>query len=142
MRKPDRAKKPIQICCITLPHEQLSSYPDIGDWKCNHDGSPAFIASADTGNDISNAAILLHEFVEAVLCWLHDVSEREVSAFDENFFKEKAQGVEHLYGEPGADPSAPYHSEHMIATRFESQFIEACGLSWTKHEENCERIYA
>lgn len=138
MRKPDRAKKPIQFFAATLPWKQLPDYPDIGSWKCNADGSPAFIGCADTGNDISNAAILLHEMIESFLCWLHGVTEEAVSAFDQKWFKDEAEGKIHLHEEPGNDPAAPYHVWHIVASRFEREFVLQCGMTWEEHCENCK----
>jgi hypothetical protein len=141
MQKPARAKKPIQFFAATLPWKQLPDYPDIGSYKCNHDNSPAFIGAADTGNDISNAAILLHEIIESFFCWLHGIKEEDISAFDKKFFAEEAAGIKHIHDEPGNDPAAPYHTWHIVATNFERTFIEQCALTWEEHCQNCERIY-
>ena len=141
MQKPARAKKPIQFFCATLPWKQLRSYPDIGDYQCNADNSPAFIGAADTGNDISNAGILLHEIIESLLVWLHGVKEEDISAFDRKWFAEEKNGVKHIEEAPGDSPAAPYHTFHLVATRFEREFIEQAGMMWQQHEENCEGIY-
>lgn len=123
---------------LTLPWEQLPDYPDIGSWKTNHDGSPAFIGCADTGSNISNAAILLHEFVESFWCWQNGVTEKEVSAFDQAWFKAHPT----LSNEgPGDDPRAPYYVGHKIALGFEKTFIKMNGMTWAEHEENCDRVY-
>ncbi len=76
------------IHMAVLPHRQLRSYPDCGDWLVNEDNSPLVLCSADTGNDLSNLAILLHEFVEAVWCWQNNVTEAEVTRFDKEWFTE------------------------------------------------------
>jgi hypothetical protein len=138
--KPARARKPLQVLLVTLPQKQLRSAPDIGDWQVNVDGSPAVCSCADTGKDISNAAVLLHEFVEAFLCFLHGVKEEEVSAFDRAWFKEEEDGVEHLYDAPGEEPVAPYHLEHVEAEKFERAFVELCGMGWDEHEANCDEV--
>jgi len=139
--KPERARKPIQFFCGTLPWKQLRSYPDIGDYQCNADNSPAVIGAADTGNDISNCAILVHEIVESFLNFLHGVKEEDITLFDKKWFAEEAAGVKHLQEGPGDDPLAPYHTWHLVATRFEREFIEQAGMSWAEHEENCSRVY-
>jgi hypothetical protein len=141
MQKPDRAKKPIQFFCATLPWKQLPDYPDIGSYKCNEDNSPAFVGAADTGNDISNCAILMHEITESFLCWLHGVKEEDISAWDKKWFAEEKRGVRHIHDGPGDDPAAPYHTWHLVAERLEREFITQCGMSWEEHEENCERVY-
>ena len=141
VKKLERVAKPVQFFCATLPWKQLPDYPDIGNYKVNADNSPAFIGAADTGDDISNAAILLHEIVESFLCWLHGVKEEDISAFDRAWFEKEKAGVKHLHEGPGDDPAAPYHLWHLVATRFEREFLVQCGLTWEAHEENCQRIY-
>lgn len=135
--KPMRSRKPIQFAALTLPHKQLPDYPDIGSWKVNADGSPAFVGAADTGDDISNCAILIHEIVEAMLCWIHGVKEEDVSEFDQMWFKED-HGID---DEPGYDPRAPYRDWHMVAERVERCFIEQAGMLWKEHQQNCNRLY-
>jgi hypothetical protein len=82
-----RSKKPIQFAALTLPHKQLPDYPDIGSWKVNADEALRLCGAADTGDDISNWAILIHEIVESMLCGIHGVKE-EVSKFDQMWFAE------------------------------------------------------
>jgi hypothetical protein len=127
--------------CTTLPWKQLRSYPDIGDYQCNADNSPAIVGAADTGNDVSNAAILVHEIIESLLCWRHGIKEEAVSAFDRAWFKrDKKDWIRQVCDGPGDDPDAPYHKEHLAATEIERRFIEMCGMSWEEHERNCERV--
>ena len=137
MKEPERKAKPLQFACFTLPWEQLRSYPDIGDWMVNEDNSPALICAADTGDDISNAGILLHEIIEALLCWVHGVKEEDVTEFDQNFFVRQANGEIAQDKAPGDDPSAPYHTWHLVAERFEREFIVQAGMMWNQHEVNC-----
>lgn len=138
--KLDRPRKPIQFVALTLPWKQLPDYPDIGSWKVNADNSPAFIGAADTGDDISNAAILLHEFIEVFLCWAHGVKEEDVSKFDKMWFKEQEYGQHKSDDEPGYDARSPYREWHLVAERFEREFITQCGMMWNVHEENCRKV--
>lgn len=139
--KLERPKKPLQFVALTLPWKQLPDYPDIGSWKTNSDNSPAFIGCADTGDDISNAAILLHEFIEVMMCWIHGVTEESVSTFDQMWFKERDEGKHSNDDEPGYDPRSPYRDWHIVAERFEREFIQQAGMMWEHHEENCIAIY-
>jgi len=141
VKKKLRPRKPYQVVMLTLPWEQLPDYPDIGSYKMNADNSPAFIGAADTGNDVSNAAILLHEFVESFWCWQHGVKEALITMFDQKWFSEERNGVKHIQDSPGDDPEAPYYEGHLIATRFEREFIVQNGMTWEQHERNCQRIY-
>lgn len=139
--KLERPRKPIQFAAITLPYKQMPNFPDIGDWKINADNSLAAVLAADTGNDISNAAILLHEFIEGILCWIHGVREEDVLRFDKMWFEEQSQGKHTEDDEPGYDPRSPYRDWHLVAERFEREFVEQCGMMWQHHSDNCESVY-
>lgn len=138
----NRSTKPIQFSAVTLPYKQLRSHPDIGDWIVNADNSPAVICAADTGNDISNAGILIHEIVESMLCWLRGVKEEDVTRFDKMWFEEQERGLHPENAEPGYDSRCPYLKEHFAATNAERYFVEQCGMMWSKHEENCQAVYS
>jgi hypothetical protein len=140
--KLERPRKPLQFVALTLPHKQLPDYPDCGSWKVNADNSPAFIGAADTGDDISNAAILLHEFIEVMMCWIHGVKEESVSKFDKMWFEEQEKGLHTSDDEPGYDPRAPYRDWHLVAERFEREFVVQAGMMWNQHCENINKVYS
>lgn len=142
MKTPQRIPKPLQYVCLALPWKQLPDYPDIGSYKMNADNSPAFIACADTGNDISNFAILIHEQVEAMWCWLNGVKEKDVSAFDQAFFKMQDIGEVPHDAEPGYHKNCPYAEGHFMAEQVERFVLERFGMMWNQHEENCAKAEA
>lgn len=139
MKKLKRSRKPLQFVMLTLPWAQLPDYPDIGSYRMNADNSPAFIGCADTGDDISNSAILLHEFIESMWCWINGISEKSVRDFDLQWFKDQSEGKHNSTDEPGMDTQAPYHIGHLIATRYERDWITQCKMMWNTHEQNCEK---
>jgi hypothetical protein len=140
LKAPERARKPIQFFCATLPWKQLPDYPDIGSYKCNADNSPAFIGAADTGNDISNFAILIHEQVEAMWVWLNNVPEEEISKFDQAFFARQGAGEFPIEAEPGYAEGCPYAEGHFMAEAVERFVLERFGMMWSTHEENCAKV--
>ena len=125
------------IHMVVLPHKQMRSYPDCGDWFTSSDGEPIMLATADTGNDFSNLAVLLHEFIESVWCWKNGISEQSVTEFDRKWFAEHPNSNE----EPGHDKNAPYHIGHVIAERFENEFLTQMGKMWSHHEEAIGKLY-
>lgn len=139
--KLDRPKKPIQFAVMTLPWKQLPDYPDIGSYRMNADNSPAFIGCADTGDDISNFAILIHEQVEAMWCWINGVSEQKIRDFDQAFFKMQEIGEMPKDAEPGYHSECPYAEGHFMAEQVERFVLERFGLLWNLHEENCQKVY-
>jgi len=44
------------------------------------------------------------------------------------------------YDEPGLDPEAPYHENHMAADALERTFIVFTGESWREYEAAIEEL--
>jgi hypothetical protein len=130
------------IAVAFLPHRQLRSYPDCGDWQIREGGEPAIITVAQTGSDVSDMAVALHELIESFLCWKHGVREEAVTDFDRLFFAEQQAGMHAPDAEPGHDPRAPYREWHLAAERFEREFVLQAGSTWDQHCENVNRLYA
>lgn len=126
------------IPMVVLPHKMLRTYPDVGDWFLNGDQTPAMVCAADTGHDLSNLAILLHEFVEAIWCSRNGVTEQEVNDFDREWFERNPDSDD----EPGHDTHAPYHIGHLIAERFEREFLLQFGRMWSHHVDCVNALYA
>ena len=110
-------------------------YETVGDWEVRKDQSLRSVTVSDMPSWISEMAVALHEIVEASLCRVAGISEKEVFDFDQAWNAEQG----HLYGEePGADLRAPYYDQHAKAEQIERLFIEAAGMSWQEHCDNCE----
>ena len=71
------------------------------------------------------AGRLIRALIEAFLCKAARVSREEIDAFDHGFTGD---------GEPGCDPNAPYHREHMLAELIERQFISNVGCEWRQYK--------
>lgn len=70
--------------------------------------------------------VLIHELVELFLCDLRGIAIKEIDAFD----------MAHLDSdEPGALPDAPYHREHMFATKIERMVADEMGVDWDAYEK-------
>lgn len=101
-------------------------YPTAGDWEWLPDGS-LLVTVPNYGNqELSGLLVAIHEIVEAVLCKRDGVTDEEVTRFD----------TEHpLLEEPGDDPRAPYHKQHMVAMAIERDAAIAWGIDWDKHNQ-------
>lgn len=86
------------------------------------------------------ALVFLHEFTEAYLCWKNGIEETDISAFDEIFESERAQGLHGTDDEPGDDPRAPYYDQHQIATEHERKFAEQLGVDLDKYDDFINNI--
>jgi hypothetical protein len=117
-----------------VPHHR-QRYETVGDWEPGDPshGVPHRITVSETGDDTTNVACALHELVEFWLCRLRGIPEEIVSAFDIEFDGE----------DPGADPEAPYHEEHMTATALELAFVAACRpyLTIKQYNANFDRVH-
>src|SRR5262245_44441410 len=94
----------------TVPHKS-QRYPTVGDWFWR--GEKLVILVSGMGNWRYEAAVGLHEYIEALECRKNGISQHEVDNFDQTFKGE---------GEPGDDALAPYRHEHFNATTLERLF--------------------
>lgn len=122
---------------------QLFSSPLIrneqaGDWQFVNtvEGSSCLLAkSAPLKDPRYQFLIQFHEMIEAILCEDRDISDEEVTAFDEKFEAERAQGLHSSTDEDGDDPRAPYHKEHFTATTMERMMAAELGVDWKEYEQ-------
>lgn len=70
--------------------------------------------------------ILLHEMIELFLCLQRGIKLDEIDEFDYAFLE---------HGEPGNDPRAPYHKEHVFATQIERLLAAEMGVDWAEYEK-------
>jgi hypothetical protein len=118
-----------QINVRVIPHSE-QRYETVGDWW--FEGHCLEIRVSDTGNEDYNFLVARHEIDEAILCQKRGIKEENVSAFDEAFEAIRKDGN---VDEPGNDPRAPYHFEHLYATFAEKSMCAELELDWRKYDE-------
>jgi hypothetical protein len=108
------------IMQIRNPEEMR--FTDVGDWGYNWKGQ-LVIVSIETGSDIANKGILIHEYVESILCKLNGLTNEMVEHDDllKDQGKLKYQQV-------------CYWKYHRFATKIEKIFIESSDLTWNKYD--------
>jgi hypothetical protein len=93
--------------------------------------------------------VFLHEIIEWTLCRLAKIPMLDIDHWDliyeRNRPKEddpewagKAPCGCKFFEEPGDDPHAPYHKQHVTATNCERLIAEALGVKWEKYEKAVE----
>ena len=83
-------------------YQEQQRYKTSGDYWEDADGTIQIRATA--GPDA--VEILLHEFIEFMLCKRRGINEPDIMAFD----------LSHINNDdPGMLPDAPYHKEHVFA---------------------------
>lgn len=107
-------------------------YATVGDWFFSLDGRTLKVRVSQMDRR-SEIGVILHELTEALLCEQAGITESMVDAFDLGFSGD---------GEPGDMPEAPYHEQHVLATKVERLVVEALGLSWEEHDQNVEEADA
>jgi hypothetical protein len=114
----------MKITSKTIEHSQ-QRYDTIGDWRIDRKGN-IHVKVSKVHNDDFEFLISIHEQIEAFFCQKHGISGKEVDAFDLTFRGE---------GEPGDDRKAPYHKEHVFATKVEKMLAAELGIEWNAYDE-------
>jgi hypothetical protein len=79
----------------------------------------------------------MHELVEAHLTEARGIRERVILKFDMN--KLEQAGDKYQY-DPGRDPKAPYHKEHMFAEKIEKMLAKEFGVDWKEYQAELDRL--
>jgi hypothetical protein len=94
----------------------IQEVEDIGDWYGN------YVIAYDTGDEIVNQAILIHEFVEMIIM--------KVFLGTWGIKEEKVDKIETKLERP-----FPHSFAHNLATKVEKAFIENLGRDWKNHQK-------
>jgi len=125
----------MKIIIETIEHKD-QRYDTCGDWQWNDEMDVLTIKVSQT-NLYDHETILLigvHELIEALLCRRSFTAEAEVDRFDLNWHPHNG------LTEPGDDPDAPYHSEHLFASNIERLIAARLGINWQQYEREIERL--
>lgn len=116
--------RPIREIVIRFIPQAQQRYDTCGDWQLI-DGILKIDVSqmADWRHE---CAVAIHEAIEAIACTANGITQEAVDAFD--------MGPGADLDEPGNDPAAPYHAEHMVATEAEKALIAAMGIAWAEYD--------
>jgi hypothetical protein len=119
-----------KIIIETIPHKD-QAYPTVGDWRRDEDGTLR-IRVSKMGNDDYEALVALHELVEVILCEKRGVKAQAVDDYDRDFERKRKPGDDR---EPGDEPDAPYHKEHVFASTVEQMMSNQLGVDWDAYDE-------
>lgn len=127
----------------SIPHAQ-QAYPTCGDWRLDADGTLRIRVSEEMGDD-SCFLVALHEMFEWWLLHKKGVTVEQVDAYDIAYEKAHRKGGtlegERLdESEPGDDPTAPYHTEHVLATMVELMAAHQAHVDWNEHNDRVEAL--
>jgi hypothetical protein len=111
----------LQVQLFVVPQGE-QRYDTSGDWLWSGNRLEIRVSREMADQDPRYAMLLfVHEMIEALLCRSSGISAAEVDSFD----------MSHPQAdEPGADPAAPYHRQHMAAEAVERALAEKLGVKW------------
>lgn len=75
--------------------------------------------------------LAVHELVEAFLCRDAGIDYHAIDVFDIGYEGD---------GEPGDNPAAPYHAQHVIATEIEHRLADVLGVDWDKYDADLLKL--
>lgn len=116
----------MKIVIESIPHDQ-HRYPTVGDYWWDSHGT-LHIRVSELPDRRMTEAIVLHELWEALLTKHRNIAEETIMDFD----------IASLSGpyadDPGHDPNAPYHREHVQAELIERQYLLELDVDWQDHD--------
>jgi hypothetical protein len=123
----------IQAVEIRFVKPEKMRYDTVGDWQFNHEKLVIKVADPEYTPVMSVLLVALHELVEAILCDADGISQQAVDAWDKTHADDD---------DPGGNPAAPYHKQHMAAELIERLMAKFLGVSWHQHDKTVEHIAA
>ena len=119
----------LHIVIETIDHSK-QRYPTVGDWRIDKAGN-LHIAVSKMSDQRYEFLLGMHEVIEAYLAIHAGVSPDAVDRFDKAYEAKRKPGDD---SEPGDDPRAPYHREHLFATKVERLLAQELGVNWTAYD--------
>ena len=113
---------------LTIEHD-AQRYVTIGDYWEDDDGLHVRISRL--GDWRYEGLVLVHEVVELLLCKVAGVNISDVDAWD------MSHGD---LDEPGEDPRAPYHRQHMAADAIERAVAWMMGVDWNDYTSKVDSL--
>lgn len=121
----------MNVECKTIPYKQ-QRYETCGDYWIDETG--VHFRVNDMGNDDFEFLVRMHEMIEEHMTRRRGLKEPDIMAFDLMWEKEREEGKHAEDEEPGHDPRAPYHREHVLSENIERMLAHFMGISWPEYE--------
>ena len=119
----------MNIFVKVIPHSE-QRYDTCGDWYYDSDRNLVVCVSA-CGSKESETLVAIHEIVEAMLCEADGIPLAIVDSFDMSYEGD----------DPGNDPLAPYHSQHVLAEIVERLVALNMHVNWEKHDQCTDTLF-
>ena len=125
----------MKIVIESIPHSQ-QRYDTCGDYyrRGNEPLGTLNILVSELPDHREMILVAIHELIEAVLCDAAGISFNEIDRFDMAFVPNEE------CSEPGADPAAPYYSQHLLATAIEIVLAAELGVDWSTYARHIQEL--
>ena len=110
-------------------------YLTVGDYIKDHGHLRVFVSKMNDNRH--ELLVAVHEVIEAMLTEHRGIKEEDITAFDIEFEKKRA---EYNTDEPGDDSAAPYRKEHLFATGIEKLLASELDVDWKKYDEEVNSL--
>jgi hypothetical protein len=120
----------LHIVIETIDHSK-QRYKTVGDWQI--DGACNLHITVSKMSDQRYEFLVgMHEAIEAYLAMHAGVTQGAVDKFDTAYEARRKKGDD---SEPGDDPRAPYHKQHVFAEKVERLLAAELGVDWSAYAE-------
>jgi hypothetical protein len=117
---------------VRLLHNSAKQrYRTVGDWQIDKAGK-LHITVSKMGDQRYEFLVGMHEVIEAYLALHSGVSPEAVDKFDRAYEAKRKPGDD---SEPGDDPRAPYHEQHVFAEKIERLLAAELGVDWPAYDK-------
>ena len=120
-----------------IDHHQ-QRYDTCGDWRLWPKLTDVSVSSLPDRR--YEFLVAIHELIEAELCRHRGITEAEVTDWDTVKFRDSRNPYMAETDEPGDDPAAPYHREHMFASKIERLLADELSVVWADYEVAIEKL--
>jgi hypothetical protein len=121
----------LHIVIETFDHSK-QRYPAVGDWQIDKAGNLHIFVSK-VSDQRYEFLVGMHEVIEGYLAVHAGVSPEAVDKFDRAYEATRKAGDDR---EPGDDPRAPFHPQHVFASKIERLLAKQLGVDWTKYDHD------
>lgn len=129
-------KQKINIEVVSLKNQR---YETLGDYFFKK--GVLHFKITDTGNQLYNKLILIHELVEQTLTEALGIKEEQILRHDLQFEKLLKDGKVSFDDEPGDHKNSPYRKEHIIAEVVERIMINHLNMSFKEYDKEIYKVF-
>ena len=112
---------------VNIVEPETQRYETSGDYFYNRKGYLIFRISKQKTRFLEKMQ-LIHELIEQTLCEYSAILHERIDEFDMNYDMKNS-----TYQEPGDDPNAPYHKQHVLAKDVEKMICKQLNLNFDEY---------